>query len=121
LSPKAWVRLAPTNLFERSDLAAEYFHNEIFDKKTFGDIRTDSPTIVINATDLSLGQSFSFTDYHFNWICSDLDSYPISRAVAASAAVPVIFSPITLQNHASTCRTSPVVWQIQDNDDIPTL
>lgn len=118
LSPKAWVRLAPTNLFERSDLAAEYFHNEIFDKKTFGDIRTDSPTIVINATDLSLGQSFSFTDYHFNWICSDLDSYPISRAVAASAAVPVIFSPITLQNHASTCRTSPVVWQIQDNDPI---
>jgi len=112
LSPKAWVRLLPS-LFERSDLAAEYYNQVIFHGKTFSDMRPDAPTIVINATDLSLGQGFSFTGYHFNWICSDLNSYPISRAVAASAAVPVLFSPITLQNHAGTCETSPIVWQVQ--------
>jgi len=117
LSPKAWVRLAPS-LFERSDLAAEYYNQLIFKKKTFADIRPDAPTIVINATDLSLGQGFSFTGYHFNWICSDLDSYPISRAVAASAAVPVVFSPITLQNHAGTCETSPIVWQVQERNKL---
>ena len=100
LSPKSWVSLAPS-LFERSDLAAEYYNQLIFKKKTFGDLSKDAPFIVINATDLSLGQGFSFTDYHFSWICSDLNSYPISRAVAASAAVPIIFSPITLQNHAA--------------------
>jgi len=116
LSPKAWVRLAPTNLFERSDLAAEYFNNTIFDKKTFADIRPDAPTVVINATDLSLGQGFSFTKYHFDWICSDLNSYPISRAVAASAAVPVLFSPITLKNHATHCEKPPSVWQVPDNN-----
>ena len=81
-------------------------------------MRADAPIIVINATDLSLGQGFSFTGYHFNWICSDLDSYPISRAVAASAAVPVVFSPITLQNHAGTCETSPVVWKVQKRNNI---
>ena len=112
LSPRAWIRLAPS-LFERSDLAAEYYSRVIFNKKTFADMRPDAPIIVINATDLSLGQGFSFTGYHFNWICSDLNSYPVSRAVAASAAVPVVFSPITLQNHAGTCETSPIVWQIQ--------
>ena len=79
-------------------------------------MRPEAPTIVINATDLSLGQGFSFTGYHFNWICSDLDSYPISRAVAASSAVPVIFSPITLQNHAGTCKTKPIVWKIEEEN-----
>lgn len=114
-SPKAWIRLAPS-LFERSDLAAEYYSRVIFEKKRFADMRPDAPTIVINATDLSLGQGFSFTGYHFSWICSDLGSYPISRAVAASSAVPVLLSPITLQNHAGTCKTSPIVWQVQERN-----
>ncbi len=111
-SPKSWIRLAPA-LFERSDLAAEYYHQTIFRKKHFGDMRPDAPYIVINATDLSLGQGFSFTGYHFSWICSDLNSYPVSRAVAASSAVPVVFSPITLKNHAANCQFSPIVWDVQ--------
>jgi len=115
LSPKAWIRLAPS-LFERSDLAAEYYNQVIFKKKTFADFREDAPLIIINATDLSLGQGFAFTGYHFSWICSDLNSYPISRAVAASAAVPILFSPITLKNHAKNCSYSPIVWGIQDKN-----
>jgi len=115
LSPKAWIRLLP-GLFERSDLAAEYYNQVIFKKKTFADFREDAPLIIINATDLSLGQGFAFTGYHFSWICSDLNSYPISRAVAASAAVPILFSPITLKNHAKNCSYSPIVWGIQDKN-----
>ncbi len=113
LSPKSWISLAPS-LFERSDLAAEYYNQLIFKKKTFADLRKDAPNIVINATDLSLGQGFAFTDYHFSWICSDLNSYPISRAVAASSAVPIVFSPITLQNHAEKCSYSPIIWNDQN-------
>lgn len=116
LSPKAWIRLLP-GLFERSDLAAEYYNQFIFRKKDFRDLRKDAPYIIINATDLSLGQGFSFTDYHFSWICSDLNSYPISRAVAASSAVPVIFSPITLENHAAKCGYSPIIWSSTDESD----
>jgi NTE family protein len=116
LSPKAWIRLLP-GLFERSDLAAEYYNQFIFKKKHFRDLREDAPYIIINATDLSLGQGFAFTDYHFRWICSDLDSYPISRAVAASSAVPVVFSPITLENHASKCNYSPIIWSSKNTID----
>lgn len=116
LSPKAWIRLLP-GLFERSDLAAEYYNQFIFRKKSFRDLRKDAPYIIINATDLSLGQGFSFTDYHFRWICSNLDDYPISRAVAASAAVPVLFSPITLENHSSKCDYSPIIWSSKDISD----
>lgn len=116
LSPKAWIRLLP-GLFERSDLAAEYYNQFIFKKKKFSDLRKDAPYIVINATDLSLGQGFAFTDYHFSWICSDLNTYPISRAVAASAAVPVLFSPITLENHAAKCSYSPIIWSSKNKSE----
>ncbi len=116
LSPKAWIRLLP-GLFERSDLAAEYYNHRIFRKKKFSDLRKDAPYIIINATDLSLGQGFSFTDYHFSWICSDLYDYPISRAVAASSAVPILFSPITLENHAAKCNYSPIIWSSKDSTE----
>ncbi len=115
LNPKAWVRLLP-GLFERSDLAAEYYNQFIFKKKTFADFRKDGPKIIINATDLSLGQGFAFTDYHFGWICSDLKSYPVARAVAASSAVPILFSPITLRNHASKCGSTPTLWSNKNNN-----
>jgi len=109
-SPKAWIRLAPA-LFERGDLAADYYNRTIFNKKTFADIRKDAPRIVINATDISLGRGFAFTDYHFGWICSDLGSFPVGRAVAASSAVPVVFTPIALKNYSSDkgCKYLPAV------------
>jgi len=116
LSPKAWIRLLP-GLFERSDLAAEYYNQFIFRKKHFRDLRKEAPYIVINATDLSLEQGFAFTDYQFSWICSDLNDYPISRAVAASSAVPILFSPITLENHAAKCNYSPIIWSSKDRTE----
>ena len=91
------------SLFRRSDLAAEYYKEEIFGEKTFKDIREDSPRIVINATDLSTGNAFSFTPENFNRICSDISKYPIVNAVTASSAVPVLFSPVTLKNY-DTCE-----------------
>ncbi|MBT8368621.1 MAG: patatin-like phospholipase family protein, partial [Deltaproteobacteria bacterium] len=40
----------------------------------------------------------------FGPICSDLPSYPVSRAVTASSAVPGAFSSIILKNYAGTCN-----------------
>ena len=56
--------------------------------------------ILINATDLSYGTRFSFIQEYFNLLCSDLASFPVARAVAASAAVPGLFNPVVLQNHS---------------------
>jgi len=113
LNPKNWVKLAPA-VFGRSDLVAQYYSEEIFRNKTFGDFRKNAPQIIINATDLSVGKGFSFMPYHFNWICSDLSSFPVGRAVAASSAVPILFSPVLLENHMGKCKYSPVLWA--DND-----
>jgi NTE family protein len=43
-------------------------------------------------------------------MCSDLMSYPISEAVAASAAVPVVFAPITLETFPGRCQTRLPDW-----------
>ena len=100
--PVNWFRLAsPT--FDRIDMAAKYYDENIFDYHTFGDLVKNGrrPFIVINATDMSLGARFEFTQDQFDWLYSDLSSYRIARAVASSSAFPVLLSPITLQNYQS--------------------
>ena len=46
----------------------------------------------------------------FDAMCSDLMSYPISEAVAASAAVPVVFAPIVLETYPGRCQTKLPDW-----------
>ena len=43
-------------------------------------------------------------------ICSDLNAVPLSRAAAASSAVPVVLSSITINNYGGTCNSTPPAW-----------
>ncbi len=54
------------------------------------------PRVLINASDVYNRTPFVFNDTTFKAICSDINSYPIASAVAASAAIPVVFAPIVL-------------------------
>jgi len=116
-SPANWIRLLSPN-FGRSDLTAEYYDQHLFEGNTLGDIaERGGPIILINATDMTLGSWFSFSRDHFDWICSDISLYPVSRAVSASSAVPMVLSPITLHNYAGSCgyQISPGVLEtLQD-------
>jgi NTE family protein len=111
LSPVNWVRLASPN-FNRSDMAAEYYDREIFDRAKFADLlkQNRKPFLSLNATDMSLGATFQFTQAHFDFICSDLSDFPIGRAVAASSAFPILLSPITLNNYAGGCNCMAPEW-----------
>jgi NTE family protein len=112
-----WFRLSSSK-FGRSDLAAEYYDKNIFEGKTFGDILGGGgPLILINATDLVLGSHFTFTQDMFDLICSDVSRYPVSRAVAASSAVPGLLTPITLYNYAGTCNYEPAEWMKKALED----
>ncbi|MCU0554898.1 MAG: patatin-like phospholipase family protein [Syntrophales bacterium] len=103
LNPVNWFRLS-SPFFDRSDLAAEYFGEQVFEGKTFADmLRRKGPMVIINATDMSLGLRISFHQGAFDAICSDLSKFPVARACAASAAVPGVLTPITLKNYAGTC------------------
>jgi NTE family protein len=84
----------------RTNWAVEYYQAEIFHGATFADmIQPNRPLIVINTSDLGTGVRFSFVQEYFDLICSDLTSFPVARAVAASSAVPVLFNPIVVENY----------------------
>jgi NTE family protein len=104
LNPFTWFTTG-SEYYGRSDYAAKYYDEILFEGKTFGDMakRTDTPLIQINATEVSSSTQFTFLQGMFDLLCSDLSAFPVSRAVAASSAVPVLFSSITLDNRAGTC------------------
>jgi len=110
ISPLNWIPQM-SSIYGRGDVAAEYYDKHIFSGATFADLeRPGAPAVVINATDLSTGIRFSFTPAFFDIICADLDQYPLSRAVTASSAVPVLFTPITIKSYAGTCGYEPPAW-----------
>lgn len=96
-NPVNWFRSLFSG-FDRGALAIDYYDKQIFQEKTFGDMAA-TPYIQINATDLGTGQAFGFTHESFAVLCSNLDDFKVARAVAASSAVPVAFTPVTLQNY----------------------
>ena len=104
--------LRPGNLIDltspwlgRSHLLARRL-DDLYGGQTFGDVerRPRHPQLFISATDMSLGAGFEFTWDQFALICSDLSTVPLSFAVAASSAVPLLLSPMTLKNYADHCQ-----------------
>jgi NTE family protein len=88
-------------LYGRSDVAEQYYNDYIFNGRTFADIPLRRPFVILNATDLTMGAAFSFSQDDFDRICSDLGPIPVARAVLASSAFPIAFTPITLKNYGS--------------------
>lgn len=94
----------------RTEDAIALYDRYIFKDARFSDLnRADGPLILLNATDISTGVRFSFIQEYFDMLCSDLGSFPISAAVAASSAVPLIFHPIVVENKAD-CNSELPRW-----------
>jgi NTE family protein len=109
-SPLNWPKLGSL-YYNRSDLAAAYYDEILFENKTFKDfLRKDGPTIAINATDAALGSQFTFMESQFAPICSDLSAFPVSRAVTASSAVPGAFTSVILKNYSGSCGYQLPQW-----------
>ena len=110
INPANWGSLLST-AWGRSELAAEYYDEILFHGATFGDLdRGDGPFIVASATDISNGGRMPFNQNLWNVMCSDLRGVKLSRAAAASSAVPVVLSPITINNYGGTCNYEPPAW-----------
>jgi NTE family protein len=108
LDPATSFRLT-SPWYGRGDLLADQFDRLLFHGINYGQLLSSRPrpALIIMATDLSLGTSFEFTEPQFHHICSNIDSFPLSRAVAASNSVPILFTPITLKNYAGSCPAEP--------------
>ncbi len=84
LRPAHWLK-SLFSAFDRTEMAIDVYDRMVFKGATFADIPlAERPFIEINATDLAGGMRFSFTQERFDLLCSDLNKFPIARAVTAS-------------------------------------
>ena len=110
VSPLYWGDLWSTG-WGRSELAARYYDEILFHGATFADLQRGSgPLIVATATDISDGARIPFDQAFFDVLCSDLAAVQLARAAAASSAVPVVLSPVTLNNYGGSCGYRPPAW-----------
>jgi NTE family protein len=110
LNPLNWSRLL-SPYYTRADMATELYNDTIFNNATFADLaEANGPFIIINATEMTLGTRFQFTQNYADIICTDLSELPVARAVTASSAVPILFSPITMTSYAGECDWQEPSW-----------
>ncbi len=85
------------------------------------DLKRDGPRILVSATDLADGTRLIFNPDNFDVLCTDLSSIRLARAAAASSAVPVVLSSITIDNYGGTCGYRPPPWAklFLDNPEPP--
>lgn len=90
---------------------ARFMDETLFHGATFGDLARRSDILTwINAADVANQTSFLFSPETFDALCSDLSKLPLSEAVAASAAFPLVFSPIVLEAHTESCTYKEPDW-----------
>jgi NTE family protein len=109
LNPLNWGALASTG-WGRSELAADLYDEVLFNGATYADLKPDGPQIFVSATDLSEGTRIDFNKPTFDVMCTELGSFRLARAAAASSAVPVILSAITIDNYGGGCDYRLPAW-----------
>ena len=88
-----------------------FLDETLFHGATFGDLRKRSKIKTwINASDVATQTTFLFSPETFDALCSNLATFPISDAVAASAAFPLVFSPIVIDTHQKSCNYQEPAW-----------
>ncbi len=106
--PWNWFKLL-SPYYSRIDMAAAYYDDRIFENRNYNDLEKAGrrPFILLNATDLSLGARFEFSQGQFDLLQSDLGGVSIGRAVASSSAFPGLLTPLTLKNYPKTEFVEP--------------
>jgi NTE family protein len=121
INPIYWPSLW-SSTYGRSEMAADLYDEILFNGATFGDLaRGKGPLIIPAATDITTGARLPFTQPVFDALCSDLSAVHLSRAAAASSAVPVVLSPVTFNNYGGTCgyELPPWIMPFADAADPP--
>ena len=95
----------------RSELAADYYDEILFEGATFGDLLDkQTPVAIATGTDISSGSRLAFFQNDFDLLCSDLNKVRLSRGAASSSAVPVVLSAVTFNNYGGTCGFQYPAW-----------
>ncbi|MCA6122742.1 patatin-like phospholipase family protein [Bradyrhizobium sp. WSM 1704] len=89
----------------------DWLDSNLFNGARFGALPDDRrPRVWINASDIYNRTPFVFGKTSFDALCSDIRSYRVAEAVAASAAVPLAFAPIVLETFPGGCAAPLPPW-----------
>ena len=106
------VRLSSDAALNDSTGLQVWLDEHLFGGATYRDVfARGRPRLLINASDIYNRTPFVYNQESFSALCSDLGAYPLSEAVAASAAVPLVFAPVVITNYADRCQYDPPRWQ----------
>lgn len=109
-TPLNLIRVLNGGVNDRRTFAA-WMDKNLFEGATYASLmEPDKPFVWINASDIFNGTPFLFTRDTFAALCSDLEKVRIADAVAASAAVPVVFTPIVVDASQADCGYKRPEW-----------
>lgn len=110
VSPANLMRAWSGGVNDRGSLA-NWLDNNLFNRATFSAFDyPDAPTVWLTASDIFNGVPFIFTHDTFAALCSDLEQLRIADAVAASAALPVVFAPLDVSADSPDCGYRRPAW-----------
>ena len=110
LNPVNWSTFSYAG-WGRSEVAADLYDEILFNGATFADLYSaGGPMIAVSATELGTGARIVFIPQNFDVMCADLRPIRLSRAAAASSAVPVVLSPITINSYGGSCDYQRPMW-----------
>jgi NTE family protein len=104
VNPITWFGLV-TGQITRIEAEEALFNDRLFHNATLAALnQPGKPYIVLNATDMAGGETFAMVPRRFDDVCSKYDALPIATAVSASAAFPILLTPVAFQNYSDGCR-----------------
>ncbi len=103
VNPLTWFGLV-TGQITRIEAEEALFNKTLFHDATLAALnQPGKPYIALNATDMAGGESFAMIPRRFDDVCSNYDALPIATAVSASAAFPILLTPVSFQNFSEGC------------------
>jgi NTE family protein len=103
VDPITWFRLTFGG-FSRIEALEALLDEHLFHRATLAELnQPGKPYVVLNATDMAGGETFALVPRRFDDVCSNHDVLPIASAVSASAAFPILLTPVSLQDYSPGC------------------
>jgi NTE family protein len=104
VNPITWFGLV-TGQITRIEAEEALFNARLYHDATLASLnQPGKPYIVLNATDMAGGETFAMVPRRFDDVCSKYDALPVATAVSASAAFPVLLTPVGFQNFSDGCQ-----------------
>lgn len=106
----------------RIELLSAMFRRTLFEDATYRDLEALGPRrpfLLLNSADMASGERFSLTQRQLDRLCLDIRDLRLADAVAASAAFPVLLTPLPLPNH-SPCPAQREIMAAMGQAPAPT-